>query len=142
MRNKTNDIQSIEDRLRAERPIQKAPDALIDRVMANLPSEAAPTAPRAVAIWPRFALGFASIALIALVSVRSLQQRPEEIAAEQTAPAPATKALQIALPKVETAQLQELTLQLDQPLEKELQNVISDTRQAIQFVASSFLPEK
>ena len=31
---------------------------------------------------------------------------------------------------------------LDRPLEKELENVISDTRQAIQFVASNFLPEK
>jgi hypothetical protein len=48
----------------------------------------------------------------------------------------------ILLPTITAIQLQALTTKLDDPLEKELNNVISDTRVAIQFVASNFLPEK
>jgi len=45
------------------------------------------------------------------------------------------------LPNVSITQVPDLVAKLDEPLEKELKNVISDTRQAIQFVASNFLPE-
>ena len=47
----------------------------------------------------------------------------------------------LPLPKLSAEQIQALSLRLDEPLEKELKNVISDTRQAIQFIASNFLPE-
>jgi len=46
------------------------------------------------------------------------------------------------MPKVTSEQLDTLAVKLDQPLEKELHNMVSDTRQAIQFVAANFLPAK
>lgn len=45
------------------------------------------------------------------------------------------------LPQLSSEQLAQISVKLDQPLQKELQSVISDTRQAIQFVAANFMPD-
>ena len=45
------------------------------------------------------------------------------------------------LPALSPDQIALLTARVNEPLERELQLVISDTRQAIQFVASNFMPE-
>jgi hypothetical protein len=52
------------------------------------------------------------------------------------------QSIEIPISQITAEQLQALTEKIDQPLEKELKNVISDTRLAIQFVASNFLPEQ
>jgi hypothetical protein len=45
------------------------------------------------------------------------------------------------IPDVNSAKIGELGSKLDQPLEKELNSMIRDTRGAIQFVAANFMPE-
>ena len=136
-------MQSIEDRLRSERPARKAPESLTDRVMANLPSESPSTPHPVSSFWPRFSLGFATVCLLAAVSVHFMRRNPEPPSAPpQTVAAVPTEPLNIAIPQIQAVPIENLTMHLDQPLERELQNVISDTRLAIQFVASSFLPEK
>lgn len=136
-------MQSIEDRLRAERPAHQAPESLIDRVMANLPP-GSPSTPHPVSsFWPRFSLGLATVCLFAAASFHFMRQNPEPSSASRETVAAAPKeSLNIAIPEIQGVQIENLTMHLDQPLERELQNVISDTRLAIQFVASSFLPEK
>ena len=136
-------MQSIEDRLRSERPAHQAPESLTDRVMANLASES-PSTPHPVSShWPRFSLGFATVCLLTVMSLHFMRRNPEPPSARQQAvvAAPA-EPLNFALPQIQAVPIENLTMHLDQPLERELQNVISDTRLAIQFVASSFLPEK
>jgi hypothetical protein len=150
MRKNQSNMQSIEDRLRAERPARKAPGDLTDRVMSNLPSHirSRPESEPTFAFWPRFALGVALVAVIATASLHYLrpnpQQHPGPTSASPTpmATLPPADSLDIALPQIQSGQIEALSLHLDQPLQKELQYVISDTRQAIQFVAASFLPEK
>ena len=130
----------MEERLRAERPVHRAPESMTDRVMENLSSES-PSIPGHCFAWPRFALGFATIAGVAALSLSVLRPPKEELVPRLATAAP-REPLNISIPSIPTEHLEQLSLHLDQPLEKELQNVISDTRVAIQFVAASFLPEK
>ena len=46
----------------------------------------------------------------------------------------------VRIPSVSAEQVEALTAKIDEPLEKEMKSMISDTRQAIQFVAANFLP--
>ena len=136
-------MQSIEDRLRAERLTHEAPESLTQRVMANLASESPPIPRPASGFWPRFSLGFATVCLLTAVSFHFIRQNPEPPSAPpRTVAAVPTEPLNFALPQLQAVPIENLTMHLDEPLERELQNVISDTRLAIQFVASSFLPEK
>jgi hypothetical protein len=102
--------------------------------------------------WPRFALGIATVA-IALVIAGEFWRRSEpgtanvaannhSIQAEHAVEVASLQPVEIRIPSITSAQLQSLTERIDQPLEKELKNVISDTRLAIQFVASNFIPEQ
>ena len=143
MRTKNSDMRSIEDRLRSERPAHQAPESLTDRVMANLPSEGLSTPHPVSRFWPRFSLGFATVCLLTAVSFHFMRQNPEPPSLPpQTIAAGPAEPLNIAIPQIQAVPIEDLSMHLDQPLERELQNVISDTRLAIQFVASSFLPEK
>jgi hypothetical protein len=144
--------KAIEDRLRSETPARSAPDGLTERVMSRLPAHEA-EADRMHAgslFWPRFALGIATVA-IALVIAGEFWRRSEpgtanvaannhSIQAEKTVAA--LQPVEITIPTITPEQIQALTERIDQPLEKELKNVISDTRLAIQFVASNFIPEQ
>ena len=124
--------------------------------MANLP-EARPVREEGVETrvtwWPRFAMGLALIAIATALAFEFLKEPPvtsqmavnspetstfNHAAVQSSAPEP----LIFLVPNITREQFQALTTRLDRPLEKELENVISDTRQAIQFVASNFLPEK
>ena len=95
--------------------------------------------------WPRFAVGFAAIA-IACVLASEFWKRPETAMEVKLAgndhPIQLENPIEIPIPTITPEQLQALTEKIDEPLEKELKNVISDTRLAIQFVASNFLPEQ
>jgi hypothetical protein len=132
-------MESVEQRLRAERPVHRAPESITDAVMRNLSRENGPIPQRSV-VWPRFAIGFAMIAAVALLSINLLH--PPQDDPLQKVPAAPSESLSISIPEIPAAHFEQLTLHLDQPLEQELQKVISDTRVAIQFVAASFLPEK
>ena len=149
--------ENIEQRLRSEKPMlrmHKAPHGFTERVVARLPEsstierESAPT----LVLWPRLALGVAVIAIAAVFAfefskpnsnqmIASNQQTTEAVAAP-TDSEPVLAAADLSIPVITPEQIQALTVKLDDPLEKELNNVISDTRQAIQFVALNFLPEK
>jgi hypothetical protein len=88
----------------------------------------------------RFLIGLAIATCMAFVLLQLLPRDarlPIAPAISKSEPDPK----QIELPKISMAQVQELTAKLDEPLQNELKNVISDTRQAIQFIASNFLPE-
>ncbi|MGZ8938904.1 MAG: hypothetical protein ACXW32_06810 [Limisphaerales bacterium] len=147
---------SIEERLRNERPVHSAPEGFTDRVMANL-SDSRPVREEEVetrgALWPRFALRLALITIATVLAFQflkgpvvepqiALNGAHEPAADPEQVPSVAVEPLTFPVPRITSEQLQALTTRLDQPLEKELENVISDTRQAIQFVASNFLPEK
>jgi hypothetical protein len=135
-------MQSIEDRLRAERPAHQAPESLTDRVMADLSAESHSIPQPAFSFWPRFSIGLATVCLLTVVSFHFIRQNPEIRSVSQPVAAAPTEPLNIAFPQIQAVPIENLSMHLDQPLERELQNVISDTRLAIQFVASSFLPEK
>ncbi len=145
MRNDPNETQRIEHRLRAERPMYAAPDDLADRVMANLPGRISGVRRERMVIWPRFAIAFGVVA-VAMLLFRFYPDRSGTgtgtgvNVASNTGIAP--EPLKIELPQLPAERVRLLAAQLDQSLEKELENVISDTRQAIRFVASNFLPEK
>src|SRR5688572_1622816 len=120
MRTRNSDMQSIEDRLRAERPAHQAPESLTDRVMANLPAES-PSTPLAVSFGPRFSLGFATVCLLAAVSFHFLRQNSEPPSAPpQIVAVVPTEPLNIAIPQIQAVPIENLTMHLDQPLEKEL----------------------
>lgn len=143
MRTTNSGMQSIEERLRAERPAHQAPESLTDRIMANLPAESHSPPQPAFSFWPRFSLGLATLCLLAAVSFHFMRQNPElPSLAQPVEMAAPSEPLNIAFPQLQAVPIESLSMHLDQPLERELQNVISDTRLAIQFVASSFLPEK
>ena len=148
--------KSLEDRLRSEKPLRNAPAGLTERVMSRLPERQTKTerVHARLVFWPRFALGFATVA-IALVIAGEFWKRsgsPGTTSAVSVVPsiqaenaveaASAGPPIEIPIPAITSEQLQALTEKIDQPLEKELKNVISDTRLAIQFVASNFLPEQ
>ena len=150
--------ESIEQRLRSETPMRAAPHAFTERVMSRLPQDSTDSAlhrerVQNFAFWPKFALALA-LALIAIAAVFAFElakpessqlasATPQPEAVEPSADSePQIAAADLAIPVITPEQIQALTVKLDDPLEKELNNVISDTRQAIQFVALNFLPEK
>ena len=146
----------IEQQLRSEKPMREAPHGFTERVMAELsrvPEDSAAEREReqSLSFWPRFALALASIAIVAVFAVEfsrpksqpfvSSSDQPEIVEPSAHSKAQIASA-DLALPVITPEQIQALTVKLDDPLKKELNNVISDTRQAIQFVALNFLPEK
>jgi hypothetical protein len=135
----------LEERLKSERPHYEAPPGFTESVLSRLPSSQSRSLSRErIAFLPCFALAFALLALAGVFSFQFLRT-PSAFApvTANTTPAPAiADDLNIVLPNITSEQVQALSLKLDQPLEKELEYVISDARQAIQFVASNFLPEK
>ena len=148
--------ENIEQRLRSEKPMlpmHKAPHGFTERVISRLPDRSAVEGEQAPSLlfWPRFALGVAVIAIAAVFAFEFSQPKTNQmIASHQQAEGvvapthsePVLAAADLSIPVITPEQIQALTVKLDDPLEKELNNVISDTRQAIQFVALNFLPEK
>jgi hypothetical protein len=147
---------SIEQRLRAEKLMHAAPAGFTERVMSRLPKvrHDSPTVPVQVhgyGFLLRFAMAFSAIVIAAVFAFEFSRPKPAQLAessaqSESIAPAaqPEVSIVKsdILIPVITPEQVQALTMKLDDPLEKELNNVISDTRQAIQFVALNFLPEK
>jgi hypothetical protein len=141
------DRRTMEERLRLERPYLQAPPVLTEHVMSNLP-DFAPVQRDKVRdtqrLWRRIALATGTIAVTFAVwkgfapgggpETRNL---PVATVVQQTP----VGSVDLRIPNISAEQVEALTAKLDEPLEKELENVISDTRQAIQFVASNFLSE-
>jgi hypothetical protein len=148
--------ENIEERLRSEKPMRTAPHGFTERVMSRLPEEPAKSASLRereynFAFWPRFALAVALIVILAVFAFEFAKPKFSHLTASTQQPASVAAsghsedqiaAAEISIPVITPEQIQALTVKLDDPLEKELNNVISDTRQAIQFVALNFLPEK
>jgi hypothetical protein len=144
----------IDERLRRKRPEHAAPVGFTARVMLNLPKRRAEREDRPVIFWPRLTV---AVALMTIVGVFLFEFFGQSQQADQTAshvrepsiaPLPVTASTKAFFPerievlKVTPEQFGVLAIKLNQPLEKELDNMISDTKVAIQFVASNFLPEK
>jgi hypothetical protein len=130
-------MSSLEERLRAERPTFSAPEGFTERVMERLGrQEPAPRVARSAPVF-RLLLGFAGAACALLLALKFVPQRPASPDPQPLADAIAS----IQIPEISAEKVDALTAKLDEPLEIELKKVISDTRQAIQFVASNFLPE-
>ena len=136
-----NAADALERRLRTERPHFAVSEGFTERVMDNLParrpSPDGSFATREPLPLSRIIMGFAASLCIVLLLLQLLPGKPIP------SPAAVTTEHQLPqiLPRISLAEVDALTAKLDEPLEKELKNVISDTRQAIQFVASNFLPE-
>ena len=138
-----NEKQSIlEQRLRLEKPGFSTAPGFTERVMDQLPVRPlASSHPHTKPLLVRFVSGFAIAACIALVLLQVLPRRSRVPAIPEMTKDQSTPGQSLRLPNISVEQVQELTAKLDEPLENELKNVISDTRQAIQFIASNFLPE-
>lgn len=135
----------VEDALRSERPQARVSPGFAERVIEALPSrplsaqaQALPLAP-ARPVWMRLLLAtsLASVAFLLWFQFSPVPVSTPSIA--QARPSAVPPALN--LPPVNSQQVQALAAKLDQPLEKELQRVLSDTRNAIRFVASNFTPD-
>ena len=143
---------SLEDRLRSEKPMRNAPAGLTERVMSRLPEQEADVRPSSArfSFWPRLALGIATVAIVLVIAgefwrhsgTTTIVSTPPATTSTKPVELASTEPMEIPIPTITTEQVQALTAKIDQPLEKELKNVISDTRLAIQFVASNFLPEQ
>src|SRR5688500_11615038 len=145
--------ENIEQRLRSEKPMREAPHGFTERVMSRLSegSRMEPEQTGSFVLWLRFAFGVAVIAIGAVFAFEFSKPKSNQVVASnqeaETVAAPENSqrensAADLTIPAITPEQIRALTVKLDDPLEKELNNVISDTRQAIQFVALNFLPEK
>jgi hypothetical protein len=149
------ETSQIEGRLRSEKPQHVTSAGFTERVMLSLPrsSEARIDARPRQLLWPRLAIAFSLLGIsAALVSEFVSPQKapvtvvdnglknvnPVSVAGSDASPVDG----KILLPTITAIQLQALKTNLEDQLETERQHVISDTRVAIQFVASNFLPEK
>lgn len=148
---KTNELHTkIEGALRAERPLRQAPPGFAERVIEALPSRSVraqreeETGVRAgsQSLWPRLAAA-AALALVTFMTWRAIAPKtsPEPMIAHQAAPTKSTLPAP-SLNAMRIEQIQALTAKIDQPLEKELARVMADTRSALRFVASNFMPEQ
>jgi hypothetical protein len=117
------------------RPAQADPSPFFEaRVMSNVRRESQPE--------KQFSLRFATLAVTFIIvlgigSLLLLNSRRNPTPPTQTL---TTLDFQQALAKVPAPDLAELP-KIDQPLEKEFTLVISDTKNAIRSIASSFLPD-
>ncbi len=133
----------LEKRLRSERPRFTPSAGFTERVLEALPQRLSERPRKSVTSlsWFRVAgiLAGAACVTIALVQILPFHTR---IGPQAEAVPTALEALsEIHLPDLSGMQVQVLSAKLDEPLEKEWKNMVSDTRQAIQFIASNFLPE-
>lgn len=118
--------------------------------MSHLPAQASTAAESAVhwLAWPQFVTAGAALAIVGVLVFQLSERRddPELVAPVEHSPGfPVNDVVaitQIELPKITPEQVGALTMQIEQPLQEELENVLNDTRTAIQFVASNFLPEE
>jgi len=85
-------------------------------------------------------VGFAVSTCLVLLLIQLLP-RQSRIDTPEIANTNPESSATVQIPEISMAKVDALTAKLDEPLQQELKNVISDTRQAIQFVASNFLPE-
>jgi hypothetical protein len=124
----------LEKRMRTEQPSFSPRAGFTERVMENLGRQEPATEQRATFPAIKLFIGFAAAACLIFLATRFLPQR-------QNTPDPVQTISKMRIPEISVEKVEALTAKLDEPLEIELKNVISDTRQAIQFVASNFLPE-
>ena len=144
----------LEQRLRREKPEHSAPCGFTERVLSKLPSDArSPVrndSPPQQLLWPRLATAFALLAIAAIVlpefvsqkSIHSISEPASASSLRHGEVSTSRTTEPLPLPTITQQQFQALTAKLDDPLEKELNNVISDTRIAIQFVAANFIPDR
>ena len=140
----------IEKRLREERPEHSVPVGFTERVMSRLPAQEVAVTEKTAAEfpWGRFMAATATLAMVGVLAFQvigrksesPLAAQPETLANPASVGTVAMAAFDV--PKITPVRLDDLTKQIEQPLQKELENVISDTRTAVQFVASHFLPEE
>jgi len=146
--------ERIEERLREEKPMYAAPYGFKERVMSQLPErrlmERNSAEPRWM-VWPRLAIAACLLVVGGFFAFDLSRSNSDHATLPRHHPATVTPSIpsgsqmataDFSIPVITPEQLQALTVKLNDPLNQELSNVISDTRQAIQFVASNFLPEK
>jgi len=137
--------RALEDRLRNTAPRAEAPFGFAARVLSRTAREAHPAPEPSRAPWLTFAVGAAVVLLLCLVVVQQRGSRERvapTVAQKQISPSGGPEVALAGLPRISPAQIGNLGAKLDQPLENELHYMISDTRQAIQFVASNFIPDE
>ena len=135
--------RSLAKRLGQERALIKAPEGLSARIIQKIDrqeEEVEPFEHTWTFPWIKLSGAVAFVAAAAIFLVQ-LNRKPEHNEARNLA-LEMSETIEVELPKVSSEQIQRLSAKLDQPLQQELQSVISDTRQAIQFVASNFIPEE
>ena len=138
----------LEKRLRSENPASKSID-VSDAVMRRIRLDDEPLkhplkegSPVRFPLFPALAGAAALIAAAAFFGEPTKPEIPKGVAGAQAVQAsPLPQPLLPEVPAITPEQIGKLTAKLNEPLQKELQFVISDTREAIQFVASNFLPE-
>jgi hypothetical protein len=137
---------SLEARLRAERPLHATGPQFTSDLLRALPSHrsAQRAYPRQRSWIPAVAFG-AGVFAFAAVLVSNISNRTpnpgQRISAQVVQPNQEPEASALVFPKLSATEIENLTMKIDEPLDREMKNVVTDTRHAIQFVAANFLPE-
>jgi hypothetical protein len=137
--------RALEDRLRNTVSRAEAPFGFAARVLSRTAREAHSAPESSRTSWLTFAVGAAVILLLCLVVIQrhgNWQRVAPTVAERQVSPSGEPEVVLAGLPMISPAQIGNLGAKLDQPLQNELHYMISDTRQAIQFVASNFIPDE
>jgi hypothetical protein len=137
---------SLEARLRAERPLHATGPEFTSDLLRAVPSRrsAHQAYPRQRSWIPRVAFGAAAFAFAALLvsNISNRTPAPDQRISEQNVqPTQEPEGNGLAFPKLSATEIENLTMKIDEPLDREMKNVVTDTRHAIQFVAANFLPE-
>ena len=135
---------SIPDHLRVsreDRPLHEVPDGFAEEVLRKIRLQdrqrAASPPNRNAVVWFRLLAAGAAVSLLTFLLWNDFVRRPAQPSPELAANA----TLDVTLPPIRTDLLAELPARLDEPLEKELQLLISDTRNAVNFLAANFTPQ-
>jgi hypothetical protein len=137
---------ALEDQLRETRPWMAPGVGFTENVLNALPTrQTAPASAAAPSIagFPRIALAVLAVCAMAVVLRESNSPRIPIEAKSASVPNESSNLFppEMPFPEITSASIESITATIDQPLDREMKNVVSDTRQAIRFVAANFLPE-
>lgn len=137
----------LERRLRRGAPRQDAPDGFAEDVVRRLkhaPGADPERMPRPISTlhWLRPLVAAVAVLLLVVLNWEPADPLPEPpapaVANNTLAPGPS---LDFALPEVRVEAFGEFPETLDEPLEKELESILADARNAVNYLAFNFLPE-
>lgn len=139
--NPSDDFEErIARRLRDTRQLEAAPEGFAAEVTRRVRRNAkVPDGASALPFaWLRMAMAGGVALLLMMIVLR--EQEPKQ--AEVPPALAAQNELKLTIPAIPTERLAALPGRVDEPLEAELRSLISDTRNAVDYLAATFLPQR